>query len=323
MITPADAAAFLEQVNSARDVLIGTHLNPDGDALGSALAIAHYLHDRGIAFEFVCNNPVPYNLEFLPGKEWLKLEPERKGHDLGIVLDLDNFDRLGRTRPYFEALERVVLIDHHVPHTAPGSVRIVYPGTPATALLVTQLFGELGVTMTPAIAQCLLTGIVTDTGGFRFRNTTPESLHLAANLLVAGGNIVEVTEEVYARQPLHSLELYGRALSRMHVECEGKLIWTSLREEDFREFGAAEVHTEGFASQLLTVDSAQIVIVLRQPEGKIVRASIRSRKGYDVSEVARKFGGGGHPNASGCTFPDSLEEAETLLVEEARRCLGC
>lgn len=302
-------------------MLISTHVNPDGDALGSALAIKHWLDDQGKANELICNNFAPYNLEYLPNVGSIKKSPERAGHDLAIVVDLDNFDRLGATRPFIEAIPDVILIDHHVPHESPGTLRIVDSAAPATALILLRLFEQLEVNLTKEIADCLLTGIVTDTGSFRYRNTTAEALHAAARLLERGANIVQVGEEVYGKRPLHSLELVGRMLSKMHLEMDGRLAWAALSERDFADFGADEVHTEGLTNELLSIHTVQIAAVLRQPVGKIVRASIRSRGEWDVAGVARQFGGGGHRNAAGCTFETSLEDAESQLVEGLRRCL--
>ena len=315
------AEEFLRRVQSAKDILIATHVNPDGDALGSALAVKHWLDDLGVPSEVLCNNPAPYNLEVLPQADCVRQTPSRSGHDLAIVVDLDNFDRLGCVRGTIEAVPNVVLIDHHVPHESPGQLRIVDSSAPATALIILRLFEALGVNLTQQIADCLLAGIVTDTGSFRYRNTTAESLHAAARLLECGANIVQVGEEVYGKRPLHSLELVGRMLGKMHLEMDGRLAWASLSVADFEEFGAEEVHTEGLTNELLSISTVQIAAVLRQPVGKIVRASIRSRGPWDVASVARQFGGGGHRNAAGCTFETDLITAERNLVEGLRKCL--
>lgn len=312
---------FFSQIERAQDVLIGTHLNPDGDALGSALAIMHLLDEIGVKNEVICNNLAPYNLQFLPGADRVKLKPERSGHDLGIVLDLDNFDRLGRTREHFEDIPDIILIDHHVPHEGPGSLRIVDSSAPATALIINRLLEQSKSEITPEIALCLLTGIVTDTGSFRYGNTTPEALHASANLLAKGGDIVLVCEEVYGKKPLQSIELAGRMLSKLQLDMDHRIAWAVLNSQDFEEFGGTEVHTEGLINEMLAISTVKVAALVRQPSGGRVRASLRSRDPIDVSEVARVFGGGGHKNAAGCTFDTDIDHAEMMLVEELRRCL--
>ncbi len=319
-ITLADQ--FVEACRKHRRVLIGTHLNPDGDALGSALAMSLYLDEIGVQNEVVCNNLAPYNLKFLPHVDRVKLEPEQTDYQLGIVLDLDSTERLGRTKPYFESCEELIVIDHHVPHEEPGTLRIVDVEAPATSLILARLFRTIGAPITHDMATCLLAGIVTDTGSFRYRNTTPESLHTAADLLVAGGDIVEVCEEVYQKKPLHSVRLLGRTLDHLQLAEENQIAWSTLSARDFVETGANEENTEGLVNELLAVDTVQMAALIREPRVGKVRASLRSREGYDVAAVAREFGGGGHRNAAGCTFEVSLDQAERQLVEALKRCLA-
>lgn len=320
-LNASDVKAFRDAVFGAKHVIITSHLNPDGDALGSAMAVYHALHDAGVSCEVVNNNSAPYNLKFLPGIEMMKEQPSRKG-DVSIVLDLNNLDRIGRPFEAVSECRTMIVIDHHVPHETPGDIRIVDESAPATALILTRLFQQLELRISPEVATCLLTGIVTDTGSFRFRNTTPESLECGAFLLEHGADIVKICEEVYMKQPMEAVRLTGIALSQMRLSMDDRIAWTVLTEDAFADTGATEVHTEGLTNELLAIDSVQIAAVIRQPIGGVIRASIRSREQYDISVVARLFGGGGHRNASGCTFTGTIESAETDLVKELERCLG-
>lgn len=321
LIDPSDVMAFRDAVFKAKHVLISSHLNPDGDALGSQLAMFHALQDAGISCEVLNNNPAPYNLKFLPGIEFLREQPTKKG-DVSIVLDLNNLDRIGRPLDAIENCRTMIVIDHHVPHETPGDIRIVDVKAPATALILTRLFRQLEFTITPDIATCLMAGIVTDTGSFRFRNTTPESLEVGAFLLEHGADIVKICEEVYMKQPMEAVRLTGIALSQMRLSMDDRLAWTVLTEDAFADTGATEVHTEGLTNELLAIDSVQIAAVIRQPIGGVIRASIRSREPFDISAIARLFGGGGHRNASGCTFTGTIQAAEADLIKELERCLA-
>lgn len=318
---PNEAAELDKVIRQAKSILIGTHLNPDGDALGCALAMSLYLDAIGKENEVVCHHMPPKNLEFLPGSDRIHLEPQRKGHDLAIMLDLESMERLGTVAPHFENAPHLVLIDHHIPHHAPGDLRIVDTKAPATAVILTRLLVELGAEITADMATNLLTGIVTDTGSFRYRNTTPEAMHLAALLLEQGGNLNQISEEVYRSRPIAGMKLLGIMLSKMETACDNRLAWSILVNEDFIKCGATEEDTEEFVNELLTIDTVQIAALAREAKKGKFRVSLRSRGKFDVAEVARSFGGGGHINAAGCSFETTPEEAEALLVEGMKRCL--
>lgn len=319
-LTRRQAHEFQQELSAASAVLIGTHLNPDGDAIGSALAMSHYLTAQGMRNEVLCHHGPPANLQFLPGTSKVRQSPQGSGFDLGIILDLDAFDRLGSTAQYFQNLPRLVVIDHHVPHEAPGDLRIVDTESPATALILSRLLFEMEGDVTPDIATCLLTGIVTDTGSFRFRNTSPESLSISARLLELGGDINQVSEEIYQRKPIAAARLLGYLLERMLLECEGRLCYGMLDYNDFEKTGAQDEDTEGFVNELLSINTVEISALFTETKRGRVRVSLRSRT-YDVAAVAREVGGGGHKNAAGCSFEATLAEARDILVPRLRRCL--
>jgi phosphoesterase RecJ-like protein len=321
-LTDEIAQAFLDEVAEARSVLIGTHKNPDGDAVGCALALSQYFDQLKVDNEIVCHNPPAYNLEFLPGVRAMRQKPEREYHDLGIVVDLDSLDRLGDTEPYFAACRRLVVMDHHVPHEAPGDLRIVDTAAPATAVILSRLMFQLNVDVTQEMATCLLTGIITDTGCFRFPNTTPEAMHLAARLLESGGRIDQINEEVFARKPLSSVRLLGILLAKMELACKDRLAWSVLASLDFEMTGSSDEDTEGFVNEMLAIHTVEISALFREYIPGHTRVSLRSRGNVDVAEVARHFGGGGHQNAAGCSFDCGADEATEHLIPRLRQCLG-
>ena len=316
------ARQLQQELGSASSVLIGTHLNPDGDALGSALAMSIYLSNRGIKNEVLCQHQPPANLTFLPEAGRIRQAPEAKSFDLAVVLDLDSLDRLGSTAPYFEGIPRMVVIDHHLPHEAPGDLRIVDTDAPATALILSRLMFEMEGDITPEMATCLLTGIVTDTGSFRFKNTDAEALSVSAQLLELGGDINRISEEIYQRKPLAAARLLGGLLEGMKLECDGKLCYGAIAIEDFERTGGQDEDTEGFVNELLSINTVEISTFFSETRHGRVRVSIRSRPQYDVAEVARQVGGGGHKNAAGCSFHSSLDEAQEILLPRLRQCLG-
>lgn len=320
--TKSVASSFEAELRVARSVLIGTHMNPDGDTIGSALAVSHYLDGLGIANEVLCHNEVPLNLRFLPGADRIRREPQKDGYDLAIIVDLDSLDRLASTARYFAPIPRTIVVDHHVPHEAPGDLRIVDVAAPATSVILARLLTAIGADVTPEMATCLLTGIVTDTGSFRFRNTTPEALTIGARLIEAGGDINLVSEEIYHRRPYCSVKMLGHLLDTMHLECDQKLSWGAISCGDFQSVKASDADTEGFVNELLSIRTVHIAALLREHRPGHVRVSLRSRGEHDVSLVAREFGGGGHKNAAGCSFELPLSEAVERVVAKLRECLG-
>jgi phosphoesterase RecJ-like protein len=258
----------------------------------------------------------------LPGVGRVRQAPKEEKHDLGIIVDLDATDRLGTTEPYFAACETTIVVDHHVPHQAPGNIRIVDTGAAATAAILTKLFLAIEANITPAMATCLLTGIVTDTGSFRFRNTTAESFVLAGHLLACGADINQISEEIFQSKPAAAARLLGMVLERMHLEADDRIAWSTIHLIDFEHTGSRDEDTEGFVNELLSIESVQIAVLARETKPNVIRVSLRSRRGFDVAEVARQFGGGGHKNAAGCTLDGEIEPAVKILVERLKQCLA-
>lgn len=307
--------AFMEEVMAGRRVLVGTHLNPDGDALGSAMAVSHILDQLEVPHDVTCHHGPPTNLRFLPGIGRVKQEAPREEYDLGIILDLESFDRLGSLKSAFQQIPRLIVVDHHVPHEAPGELRIIDTSSPATAAILCDLFFNSEVSITPKIAECLLTGIVTDTGSFRYPNTTPHSLHLAARLLEMGASLPRITEEVYMKRQEAALRILGEAIHRLKTSHKGRLAWVVLTEQLMREVGAQDEHTEGIVNELLSIDTVEIAVVIREGQSGRFKASLRSRGTLDVAQVAQSFGGGGHKNAAGLTLDPPADLAEQILIQ--------
>jgi phosphoesterase RecJ-like protein len=307
--------AFLREVSASRRILVGTHLNPDGDALGSAMAVSHVLDQLQAPHDVTCHHAAPMNLKFLPGINRVKQEAPKKEYDLGIIVDLEALDRLGSLRTAFEDIPRLIVIDHHVPHEAPGELRIIDTSSPATSAILCDLFFDSNIKITPQIAECLLTGIVTDTGSFRYPNTTPHSLHLAARLLEQGASLPRITEEIYMKRQEAALRIMGEAIHRMKTSHNGRLAWVVLTRDLMASFNASEEHTEGIVNELLSIDTVEIAVVIREGISGRYKASLRSRGGHDVAQVAQSFGGGGHKNAAGLTLEPPADVAEAQIIE--------
>ena len=316
------AQPFFERLNNAKKVLIGAHLNPDGDTLGSALAISHYLDSLGTPNTVLCHHNPPQNLRFLPGKNKVKQTTQDDDYDLGIVVDLGVLERLGKCREYFDNCTELMVIDHHIPQEKPGDFRIIDYTMPSTTTILTLLFDEANVTIEPNVATCLLTGIITDTGSFQYLNTNAESMELAAKLIRSGADHKLITEETYHNRPWEAIRLFGKAFDIMKTAGNNKIAWVPLSSEIFEETGALEEHSEGLANELLNIEGVEIAAVLREFNKGVIRISLRSMNDHNVAKVAEQFGGGGHKQAAGCTFRGPLVNAETELIGAAEECLA-
>lgn len=308
--TPAAIAAIAE----AHRIVLACHVNPDGDALGSLLGLGIGLTAIGKEVVLLSSDGVPVNFAFLPGSEMVQTNTDRRDFDLAIVVDSGDLSRIGNARPVVESAPILMDIDHHVTGAPFGQIQLLDGHAAATAEIVFDLLLSLGTEITIPIAENLLCGILTDTGSFRFRNTTPQTFQIASALTAVGASPNPIAEAVFENRPFASLKILGRALERMQISEDGKVVWSSVMQTDFAETGAADNDTDGVSTQLQSVRGAQVALFLRETEKGTFRVSLRSKEPFDVSAIAAKFGGGGHKLASGCSLPGPLADAEARLL---------
>lgn len=318
----------VEAICAARRIVLACHINPDGDTLGCALALAHALRLLEKDAVVLAADGVPDIYLWMPGAEWVLTGTERRDFDLAIVCDAGALERVGRAvRPVVESAPCLIDIDHHVADGVFGDIQVVDATAAATAELVWQVIRGLAVATekelaTREVAECLMTGIVTDTGSFRFLNVTPRTFLLAARLQRLGALPAPIAENVFENRSFASLKLLGRALDSLQTTPDGRIAWAHVTAQDYTELGATDAETEGIVNHVRAVREAQVGILFREVPGRKVRVSIRARDGADVNKVARVFGGGGHKLAAGCSLDPPLEEAERLVVAETERQLG-
>lgn len=302
-------------------MLIGTHVQPDGDAIGSSLALSLWLSKLGVENQVLCHHPAPPYLEFLPEIDRLVQSPTIEA-DTGVLVDLEAMERLGSLAAVFEGLPRLALVDHHVPHQRPGDLRIVAVNAPATASILADLLEAAEPGLDADIATCLATGLVTDTGSFRFPNTTPHALHQTARLVEVGADLAMISQEAYLNKDDAAVRLLGLVLARVRTAAEGKLAWATIPLQTFEQAGAEEFHTEGIVNEILSMRSTQVAFLLREARPGKIRASLRSKGAVDVAKIAQRFDGGGHRLAAGASFDGSLDSAEKALSEAFLECLA-
>jgi phosphoesterase RecJ-like protein len=318
--TAGDLRRVADELRAGERFLLTTHEGPDGDALGSLLAMHHILGQLGkdsVMFLAAKEFPLPVEYRFLPLEEVFHEPPADMADRAVVFLDCGNIDRMpvdflanGGTR--------VINIDHHHDNTRFGDVNLVDVEASCTAEIVHELATALEATVTPEIASALYVGLVTDTGRFMYENTTAAAHRMAADLIDAGADVHDTFRRLYERVPIEKLRLISRAIDRIERFDENGLAVTYISSEDYEQAGATEVLSEGVIDYLRSLEGTRLAAVVRDKtdDGRAARkVSLRSTNGgIDVSAIARKHGGGGHRRAAG--FSTDLAYAE--LVEFLR-----
>jgi phosphoesterase RecJ-like protein len=318
----ADLVAVADAIRSHDRFLVTTHENPDGDALGSILAMKLALEQLGKdGFLYLSGIiPLPREYAFMSLDGVSRTVPEDAAERVVLALDCANERRIGPDPALLEAAPLVIDVDHHHDNSRFGDVNLVVADASSTGEILYDLFRELGIELTPEIAEALYIAVVTDTGRFQYTNTTPKALRMAAELVEAGANVHQVFQDVYENVAFAKIKLLARALDRARVYEGGRLIVADLARDDFAAAGAEEPFAEGIIDYLRAVEGAEIVALIREPptqNGPTRRVSLRTRaEGIDVSAIARKSGGGGHRQAAGFSSEASTDEIVDFIRRE-------
>lgn len=298
-------------LNHAQRLVLCTHLQPDGDAIGSLLAATWLLKNVGKDVTPICHDPVPQNLRILPGWELVKSPAEVSGQafDLFVSMDASDMERLGDARPLFQASPETLVIDHHTSNTLFGKYNYVDAKVAATGNLVFRLYQEMLVDLTPDSAACLYTAVSTDTGNFSFGQMDAEFFDQVSALMRAGLDIVTYSRALHLTKELNFIKLLGRALNSLTFYSEGKLTSMMLRKEDFAQTGASHEQTESLVNYALNIIGVKMCFLASEVTEKQTKFSFRALTPYKVSDIAKEFGGGGHLLAAGCTMDEPFDQA--------------
>jgi phosphoesterase RecJ-like protein len=319
--TMTDFAAVLDALRSNERFLVVTHENPDGDALGSMLGATLGLRALGkdVLMYLAGEAPLPGEFGFLAFGELRRELPDDLEQRVLLAVDCANVRRIGPETQATKRARLVLDVDHHHDNSRFGNANLIVADASSTAEIVRDLLAALDVPLTPAIAEALYVGLVTDTGRFQYTNTSPKAFRLAAELVEAGADLHGIFRNVYETVQFAKLKLRARALDRAELYEGGRLLVSYLLRSDFAEVGAEEPYSEGIIDDLRQAEGAELVALIREPpteSGPTHRVSLRSSKDeIDVSAIARQRGGGGHPQAAGF----SSEEPIVQIVEFLRR----
>jgi len=320
------AQAIAAQIDQAEHILILTHINPDGDAIGSMLGMWHALQSLGKHTLPLASSPPPGYTRWLPGAESIQVYQHGMAFpevDLVIMVDTATLARVGRIydeHSHALTTTRIVVIDHHVTNEGAATVNLIQPEAASTCELLYALFRAIGLPISSALATCLLLGITTDTQSFQTSSTSSESLRVAADLLDLGADQERIVREVYYALPQSSTALIGLALTEMRRD--GPIAWARVTLSMMRATGAEDEAVDEVVRAMQRVAGVKALVVFKERQDGTTKISMRSVQSINVAALAARWGGGGHEQAAGATLMTSVEQAEHEVVPQLRALAG-
>ena len=307
------------EIKKAENIVIMAHEAPDGDAIGSSLAMCLALRNMG-KNAVVLMREFPENFLYLPGVEYVKEDSETQKYDMAIVLDCPNIKRVvADFIPYFENAKVKVEIDHHTKNDMFADYNVVNHVSPATCQILVSSFEYMGIEITKEIGECLLTGIITDTNGFRNSNITSESFEFASWALEKGLDLPRIYKQSMLTMSRSKFEAQKLAMQRVEFFEDGKITFTYMTKADDAELGVKAGEHDGIVEIGKSIEGVEVSIFLYEKKDKGYKASLRSNEYVNVSDVCLTFGGGGHIKAAGATLYMPFDEAKHAIIAEVKK----
>ena len=313
--------SILEEIKRANKIVILTHETPDGDAVGSSLAMKIALKELGKEADVIMDE-CPRVYRFLPEANNIKKETDIEEYDLAISVDASDLKRVVGAKKYFETAKRKVVIDHHGSNTMFGDYNYVNPVSPACCEVILEMIKYFNIEVNVELGTCIIAGIITDTGGFQYSGVNAETFEFAAELLRRGVNIAEVYKKALKTRTKANFELTRLATERMEFLEEGKVTFTYINCEDEKRVKAEEGDHEGIVEAGRDIEGVEVSIFIREKEGANgYKISLRSNEYVNVADVALMLGGGGHTRAAGCFASGNIAEVKDKIMTEIRKVL--
>lgn len=327
MITQVDLAGALDRLRGADSFLLTCHVGPDGDAIGSVLALAGLLRALGKEeITCACHDPVPKLYDWLPGAETFKLGTElSETVDLLVICDVARFERIGSVADAVPSNQQTLVLDHHLEEKPEGTHYFIDAGYASASGIIVDLFEAASLPIPYDAAVAAYVGLATDTGGFRFSNTNPKAHARAGQLISTGIDVFDITTRVFDTLSRPKFELLRHALNRMTITCGGSVAYTSITLADMKECKASSEDIEGIVNYGRNVEGVTVGVLFRETDESTVKVSLRSRAPFNSAEVLKPLGGGGHAGAAGVTLQMNVQEAQDLVlntIEEALKVLA-
>ncbi len=312
----------------ANTILITSHLDPDGDSIGSQLALAEFVKSLGKSCLVINQGDLPYKYRFLDLDRKIQninsiteVQNRKAAFDLVFVLDSTSLERIGEVVKLISAKAAMINIDHHPDNERFGTFNYVDEEASAVGEMIFMLLKYSSFPLSPIVAAQLYAAILTDTGRFKFSNTTPPCLKACAELIEAGADPRFVTNQIYFNRSLPFLKLLGSVLSHPQILWGGKICALIIKQDTLSELGVDPNEMEGLVDYSLFLKGVEIGLLFTEKENGKTKVNLRSQNAFDVSKVARIFGGGGHRNAAGCTLDLDLKQAQMAVVNQIEKIL--
>jgi len=302
-------------IKERKNIAILSHVMPDGDNIGSCLALYNALIKLGKNVVIIQDDDVPEIYKFLKSADKVVKPGGDYSIDLVIALDCGDISRLGKSAKYLENKD-IINIDHHISNTKFGHHNIIDTNASATAELVYELINKLEIILDKDICECIYTGIVTDTGQFQYSNTTSVTHQIAANLINNGVEPAKVYKALYQNNSISKMKLIGKALSLMEFHYDNKIASIMLSKEDFESLGAKDEDTDGLINYARDIKGVEVALLFKETYERKIKIGFRSKDYIDVSKIAQKYGGGGHIRAAGATVDGELNDIKEKIVED-------
>jgi len=299
-----------ESLNQARKILVAAHIRPDGDAIGSLLGLGLALQEKGKSVQLFLEDGVPASFKHLPGWEQVRQKPDAQA-DLVVSLDCSDLSRLGKNLAASTQVD--INIDHHITNLNFGRLNLVDTRAVATAEILAMRLPGWGYTISPPVASALLTGLVTDSLGFRTSNMTPRALRVAADLMEAGANLPELYQHALISRSFEAVKYWGSGFNRL--QRLDRLVWTSVTQADRRAAKYPGHDDAEMINILASVNDTDVVVLFNEQGNGHIKVSWRSQPGFDITPLALQFGGGGHPAAAGAEIKGTLAEVEAQVLQ--------
>lgn len=305
----------IQLINNTDNICIASHVNPDGDNIGSILALGHALKKLGKNINIIKTDEVPSDYLFLPNVDFIK-EYDADEIELLIVLDCSDIERLGASKQMISKSKKVVNIDHHVSNTNFGDVNIVDVKAAATGELIYEFIKEMGISIDIDIATCLYTAISTDTGSFMYESVTDKTHEIAADLIRTGIDKLSIVVDLYQSRSMERTNLFVDCLSTFKTYHNNKIATVIVTQDMLKRANAKMEDTEGIISFVKDTKGVEVACLLKEHNDNEIKISLRSKEFVNVAKVCASFNGGGHIRAAGCTIHEKIEAAEKQIVTQ-------
>lgn len=306
----------IDKIKQSKNIFIASHINPDGDSIGSSLSLAQALKKLDKNVFVLINDTIPSDYIFLPGKDFLVDYKESLGTiDLMITVDSSDVERLGKNKELLSKANFIINIDHHISNTKFGDINIINPKSAATGELIYQLTTMMGISLDEDIATNIYVAINTDTGSFRYESVTSDTHKIVAELIAAGINIKDININLYEKYSIERTKLFIKSLSTLKFYYDSRLATVKVSQAMLEETNADLSDSEGIVSFVRSIGSVEVACLLKELSNNEIKISMRSKEYVDVASICDTFNGGGHIRAAGCTIYDEIDKAEDMIVK--------